>query len=153
LNKIEENLIKLNIELPKAAAPVASYAPFSFSENLLFISGQGPFGKNGLIKGKIGKDLNIEEGQEAARLCALMVLAQLKKACGGFEKIVKCLKIGGFVNATEDFVDHAIVLDGASKILIEILEDRGWHARYAVGSSSLPLNMAVEIDAIFEIKK
>ena len=149
---IDNNLKNLNIEIPEPVSPVATYVPYSISGNLLFISGQGPFDGSNLITGKVGEDLSIEEGQEAAKLCGLMVLAQVKKACGDLNKITKCIKIGGFVNSGNNFSDHALILDGASKLLISILDEKGWHSRFAVGASSLPLNMAVEIDAIFEIK-
>ena len=96
--------------------------------------------------------MTLEEGQEAARLCAIMILSQVKKACGNLEMINKCVKLGGFVNTDDQFSDHALVMDGASKLMISILEDKGWHARFAVGASSLPLNMAVEVDAIFELQ-
>ena len=104
-------------------------------------------------KDKKGKYVcTLEEGQEAARLCAIMILSQAKKACGNLEMINKCIKLGGFVNTDDQFSDHALVMDGASKLMISILEDKGWHARFAVGASSLPLNMAVEVDAIFELQ-
>ena len=152
MQNIEENLKKLNVVLPEPASPVATYVPYNIVDNLLFISGQGPFDGSKLITGKVGDELSIEDGQEAARLCALMILSQAKRACGNLNNIKKCIKLGGFVNSGKDFADHALILDGASKILIQILGKSGWHARFAVGSSSLPLNMAVEIDAIFEIK-
>ena len=149
--KIEDILTKLSIELPNPAAPVASYSPFTLSNNLLFISGQGPFSNGKLITGKVGVDLTIEEGQNAARFCGEMILAQAKVACGDLNKINKCIKLGGFVNCDDKFTDQAMVIEGASRLMIDIFGQNGWHSRFAVGANSLPLGMAVEIDAIFEI--
>ena len=150
---IEDNLKKLNITLPAAAAPVGSYVAAKIVGKLLYISGQISIDENGnLIKGKVGKDYNVEQGYEAAKRCALSIISQAKKACGNLEMINKCIKLGGFVNTDDQFSDHALVMDGASKLMISILEDKGWHARFAVGASSLPLNMAVEVDAIFELQ-
>ena len=153
MNKIDQNLLNNNITLPEPALPVATYVPYNISGNLLYTSGQGPFDGNKLITGKVGSELTLEEGQEAARLCAIMILSQVKKACGNLEMINKCLKLGGFVNTDDKFSDHALVMDGASKLMISILENKGWHTRFAVGASSLPLNMAVEVDARFELQK
>ena len=145
-------LLELGIKLPKPADPVASYLPYVISGNLLFISGQGPFNENGLITGKVGLDLTLDEGKDAANDCGKMILAQAQKACGNLSKIQRCIKLGGFVNCEPNFTDQALVIEGASELMIDIFEDYGWHSRYAVGSNSLPLCMAVEIDAIFEIK-
>ena len=150
-NNIENKLLKMGIKLPKPAAPVASYLPYIISNNLLFISGQGPFNEKGLIKGKVGSDLTLEEGKDAAKQCCIMILAQAREACGSLDKINKCLKLGGFVNCENDFKDQALVIEGASKLMIEIFGKNGWHSRFAVGSNSLPLGMSVEIDAILEI--
>jgi enamine deaminase RidA (YjgF/YER057c/UK114 family) len=149
--KIEEKLKKLNIQLPDPAAPVASYSPFVLTNNLLFVSGQGPFRNGKLITGKVGLNLSIEEGQDAAKACGEMILSQARLACGDLDKIKKCIKIGGFVNCENTFTDQAMIIEGASKLLIEIFGERGWHSRFAVGANSLPLGMAVEIDAIFEV--
>ena len=149
--KIEEKLKKLNIQLPDPAAPVASYSPFVLTNNLLFVSGQGPFRNGKLITGKVGLNLSIEEGQDAAKACGEMILSQARLACGDLDKIKKCIKIGGFVNCDNTFTDQAMIIEGASKLLIEIFGERGWHSRFAVGANSLPLGMAVEIDAIFEV--
>lgn len=149
--KIEEKLKKLNIQLPDPAAPVASYSPFVLTNNLLFISGQGPFRNGKLITGKVGLNLSIEEGQDAAKACGEMILSQARLACGDLDKIKKCIKIGGFVNCENTFTDQAMIIEGASKLLIEIFGEKGWHSRFAVGANSLPLGMAVEIDAIFEV--
>ena len=149
--KIEEKLKKLNIQLPDPAAPVASYSPFVLTNNLLFVSGQGPFRDGKLITGKVGLNLSIEEGQDAAKACGEMILSQARLACGDLDKIKKCIKIGGFVNCENTFTDQAMIIEGASKLLIEIFGEKGWHSRFAVGANSLPLGMAVEIDAIFEV--
>jgi enamine deaminase RidA (YjgF/YER057c/UK114 family) len=149
--KIEEKLKKLNIQLPDPAAPVASYSPFVLTNNLLFVSGQGPFRNGKLITGKVGLNLSIEEGQDAAKACGEMILSQARLACGDLDKIKKCIKIGGFVNCENTFTDQAMIIEGASKLLIEIFGEKGWHSRFAVGANSLPLGMAVEIDAIFEV--
>jgi enamine deaminase RidA (YjgF/YER057c/UK114 family) len=149
--KIEEKLKNLNIQLPDPAAPVASYSPFVLTNNLLFVSGQGPFRNGKLITGKVGLNLSIEEGQDAAKACGEMILSQARLACGDLDKIKKCIKIGGFVNCENTFTDQAMIIEGASKLLIEIFGEKGWHSRFAVGANSLPLGMAVEIDAIFEV--
>jgi len=149
--KIEEKLKNLNIQLPDPAAPVASYSPFVLTDNLLFVSGQGPFRNGKLITGKVGLNLSIEEGQDAAKACGEMILSQARLACGDLDKIKKCIKIGGFVNCENTFTDQAMIIEGASKLLIEIFGEKGWHSRFAVGANSLPLGMAVEIDAIFEV--
>ena len=149
--KIEEKLKKLNIQLPDPAAPVASYSPFVLTNNLLFVSGQGPFRNGKLITGKVGLNLSIEEGQDAAKACGEMILSQARLACGDLDKIKKYIKIGGFVNCENTFTDQAMIIEGASKLLIEIFGEKGWHSRFAVGANSLPLGMAVEIDAVFEV--
>jgi len=151
---IDEKLSELKIEIPDAPAPVGAYVAYKVVGNLVFISGQLPVGTNGnIIKGKLGKDLNIEKGQEAARLCAINIIAQVKKAVGGdLNKIKNCVKITGFVNSTENFVDQPKVINAASELLTGVFGDNGKHTRAAVSSNSLPLGIAVEIDAIFEIK-
>ena len=148
---IKNKLKELNITLPDAPAPVGAYSAFKRVGNLLFISGQGPFNEKGLITGKVGSDLTLDEGKDAAKECGKMILAQAQKACGNLNKIQRCIKLGGFVNCEPNFTDQALVIEGASELMIDIFEDNGWHSRYAVGSNSLPLGMAVEIDAIFEI--
>ena len=149
----EKKLADLNIQLPKAAAPVGSYVAFKKVNDLLFISGQLPVGLDGkMIKGKIGKDLTLEEGQNAARLCVANILAQAKNAMNGdLNKIKNCVKITGFVNSSDDFVDQPKVINPASETLAEVFGNEGKHARAAVSVNSLPLGVAVEIDAIFEI--
>ena len=148
--KLKEN----NIILPEAPAPVGSYLASKIVGKLLYISGQISMNPNGeLIKGKLGKDLNTEEGYKAAERCALSILAQAKKILSGdLDKIKSCVKIVGFVNSTNDFIEQPKVINGASDILVKILEDKGMHTRAAVSVNSLPLGVAVEIDAIFEIK-
>lgn len=149
-----ENLKKLNIELPDAPAPVGAYVAFKKTNNLIFISGQLPVDKDGsIIKGTIGKDITLEDGQKAAKLCAINLLAQAKKSVNGdLEKIKGCVKITAFVNSTDDFIDQPKVINPASEILSAVFGNEGKHARAAVSSNSLPLGVAVEIDAIFETK-
>ena len=148
-----ENLKKLNIELPKAADPVGAQVAFKIIGKLIFISGQLPITNDGkLVKGKIGKDLSLEDGQKAAKLCAINILAQAKKAMDGdLNKIKNCIKITGFVNSADDFIDQPKVINPASETLLGVFGDNGKHARAAISSNSLPLGAAVEIDAIFEV--
>ena len=148
-----EALKKLNIELPIAPDPVGAYVAFKKTGKLIFISGQLPIGKDGnLIKGKIDKELSLTDGQNAAKLCAINILAQAKKAAGGdLDKIKSCIKITGFVNSTDDFVDQPKVINPASEIISAVFGNNGEHARAAVSTNSLPLGAAVEIDAIFEL--
>ena len=150
---VENNLKKLNISLPKAPVPVGAYVAYKKVGNLLFISGQLPIDANGNItKGKIGKDLTLEDGQKASKLCVINILAQVKKALDGdLNKVKNCIKITGFVNSTNDFIDQPKVINPASETLSVIFGDNGKHARAAVSTNSLPLGAAVEIDAIFEI--
>ena len=150
---ISEALKKLNIVLPKAPDPVGAYVAFKKTNKLIFISGQLPIDKDGkLIKGKIGKELSLEDGQRAAKLCAINILAQAKKATdGNLEKIKSCVKITGFVNSADNFIDQPKVINPASEILSTVFDDNGKHARAAISTNSLPLGAAVEIDAIFEM--
>ena len=150
---ITEKIKEQKINLPNAPDPVGAYVAYKISGNLLFISGQLPIGKDGkMIKGKIGKDLSLEDGQKAARLCVLNILAQLNKALGGkIDNVKKCIKITGFVNSTDEFIDQPKIINPASELLSSLLGDNGKHARAAVSTNSLPLGAAVEIDAIFEI--
>ena len=149
-NKIKE----LNIKLPKAADPVGSYVATKIIGNLLFISGQISINENGeLIKGKLGKDLDTEAGYNAAKRCALSIVAQVKKACNDdLSKIKSCVKLTGFVNSTDDFTDQPKVINGASDLIASIFGDAGMHTRAAVSTNSLPLGVSVEVDAIFELK-
>ena len=150
---VSEKLKQLNIELPKAPDPVGAYVAFKKIGNLLYISGQLPIGSDGAItKGKIGKNLTLEDGQKASKLCVINILAQASKAMNGdLDKIKNCIKITGFVNSTDDFFDQPKVINPASETLSYIFGEKGKHARAAVSTSSLPLGAAVEIDAIFEI--
>ena len=149
---VEENLKKLNINLPKAPDPVGAYVASKIVGNLVFISGQLPLDSGGkLIKGKVGKELNIEQGQEAAKLCALNLLAQLKKICGSLDKVKGCVKLTGYVNSTDSFVDQPKIINGASDLISNIFGDEGKHTRAAISVNSLPLGAAVEVDGIFEL--
>ena len=150
----EDNLKKLNINLPSAAKPVGSYVATKITGKYLFISGQISIDKNGdLIKGKIGKDLSTDEGYKAAERCAINIIAQAKKACdNNLNKIKSCVKLTGYVNSTDDFIDQPKIINGASDIVASIFGDLGKHTRAAVSTNSLPLGVAVEVDAIFELK-
>ena len=152
--KIENKLKSLNITLPIAADPVGSYLATKITGKLLYISGQISIDEKGeLIKGKIGKDLDKNEGYKAAQRCGLSIIAQAKKACGGdLDKIKSCIKLTGFVNSTEEFTEQPQVINGASELIVSVFEDIGMHTRAAVSVNSLPLGVSVEIDAIFEIK-
>ena len=150
---IENKIKELNIILPKAPDPVGSYLATKITGKLLFISGQISMNDKGeLIKGKLGKELNTEAGYEAAKRCALNIIAQAKKACSNdLNKIKSCVKLTGFVNSTEDFIEQPKVINGASNLISEVFGENGTHARVAVSSNSLPLGVAVEVDAIFEL--
>ena len=150
----DKRLKENKIVLPEAPAPVGSYVASKIVGKLLYISGQISMNSKGeLIKGKLGKDLNTKDGYKAAERCALSILAQAKKILSGdLDKIKSCIKIVGFVNSTDDFIEQPKVINGASDMLVKILEDKGMHTRAAVSVNSLPLGVAVEIDAIFEIK-
>ena len=150
---ISEKLKELNIYLPNAPDPVGAYVAFKKINNLLFISGQLPISKDGkMIKGKIGNDLTLEDGQKASKLCVINILAQVKKALNGdLNKVKSCVKITGFVNSTDDFKDQPKVINPASETLTAVFGASGKHARAAISSNSLPLGAAVEIDAIFEL--
>lgn len=151
-NSIQKNLEKLGVTLPEAAAPAANYVPFVKTGNQLFISGQLPMQDGKIAKtGKIGADLGTEDGVEAARLCAINLLAQAKAATGDLSKVVRLVKIVGFVNSTGDFGDQPKVINGASDFMVAAMGEAGRHARSAVSAGSLPFNAAVEIEAIFEI--
>ena len=151
---IENKLKELNIELPNAPDPVGAYVAFKKIGNLLFISGQLPISKDGeMIKGKIGDKLTLEDGQKASKLCAINILAQVKKALNGnLNKVKNCIKITGFVNSTDNFTDQAKVINPASETFSTIFGDNGKHTRAAISTNSLPLGVAVEIDAIFEVE-
>ena len=150
---IEKKLKELNIKLPNAPEPVGAYVAFKKIDKLLFISGQLPIDLDGkMIKGKIGKDLTLEDGQKASKLCAINILSQAKKAMNGdLNKIKNCIKITGFVNSIDNFIDQPKVINPASETLSEVFGDKGKHTRAAVSTNSLPLGAAVEIDAILEV--
>lgn len=150
---IEARLAELGLSLPDAPAPAANYVPYVQSGNLVFISGQISRDESGLIVGKLGDDMDVAAGQDAAKTCALALIAQLKEACGAdLERVTRIVKLTGFVNSTLDFTDHPAVINGASDALGEIFGEIGAHARAAVGVASLPLGVAVEIEGVFEIK-
>ena len=147
---VEARLKELQIELPAPAAPAANYVPYTIAGTQLFVSGQLPMGPDGLAyTGKLGAGVDEEAGQAAARLCAINILAQAKDALGDLDRIAQCLKLGGFVNAVPDFSNHPKIINGASDLIVEVLGDKGRHARFAVGAGSLPLDAAVEVDAVF----
>ena len=152
--KIEEKLSNLNLKIPEAPNPVGSYVACKKISNLLFISGQISIDDKGkIIKGKLGKDLSTEEGKNAAKLCAINIIAQAKKACNGkLDDILNCIKLTGYVNSTNDFIDQPKVINGASELITAVFGDNGKHTRAAISANSLPLGAAVEIDAIFESK-
>ena len=153
MSLIEDKLKKLNIILPEPKAPVGAYVATKLVGKLLFISGQVSIDKNAkLITGKINKDLNLDEGYEAAERCGLSIVAHAKSACGGdLDKIKSCIKLTGYVNSTDDFKDQPKIINGASDIVAKIFDDKGEHTRAAVSVNSLPLGVAVEVDAIFEL--
>ena len=149
---INTTLIDKGIVLPDAPPPAANYIPYVKIDKLVFISGQVSQNENGFIKGVLGKDLNEEEGYNAARQCAISLLAQLKSAVNGdLNKVTKVVKLGGFVNSAPDFTEQPSVINGASDLLVELFGEKGRHARTAVGAN-LPLGVAVEIDGIFEVE-
>ena len=149
----EEKIKELKIVLPEAKAPVGSYIAAKKVGNLLFISGQISINSNGeLIKGKIGKDLSLEDGYNAAKNCGLSIISQVKKACDDdLSKVKSCIKLTGFVNSTNDFIDQPKIINGASDLIASVFGEAGMHTRAAVSTNSLPLGVAVEVDAIFEL--
>ena len=153
-NQITQRLSELGITLPSPAAPAANYVPYVISGNQLIISGNLPFGADGLeYLGKVGDDISLEQAQAAAKLCAINILAQANVALGGdLTRVKRLLRLGGFVNATADYTQQPAVINGASDFMVQVLGDAGKHARAAVGVASLPFGVSVEIDAIFEIE-
>ncbi|MDA9084699.1 RidA family protein [Candidatus Pelagibacter sp.] len=149
----QKKIDELQIKLPEAKAPVGSYVATKISGKMLFISGQISMTDNGeLIKGKLGKELKTEDGYEAAKRCGLSIVAQVKKACDGdLSKIKNCIKLTGFVNSTDNFIEQPKVINGASDLIATIFGDAGMHTRAAVSTNSLPLGVSVEVDAIFEL--
>ena len=151
--KTTQRLAELGIELPQAPAPAANYIPFVVTGNLVFVAGQVPV-LNGEVKfkGRLGEDMDIDEGYQAARLCGLNLIAQAQAAADGdLDKIKRVVKLGGFVSATPDFTDHPKVINGASDLMAEVFGEAGKHARFAMGAGSLPLGVAVEVDGVFEL--
>ncbi len=151
--KVEARLKTKGVELPVAPAPAANYVPFVVSGSLLFVSGQVPV-ENGRLAfiGTLGRDFGVEQGQAAARLCAVNILAQAKAALGGdLDRIKRCVRLGGFVRSTDDFTGQPEVVNGASDLMVEAFGEAGKHARAAVGTNALPRGVAVEVEAIFEI--
>ena len=151
--EVDARLAELGIEVPEAAAPVANYVGYVRSGNLVFVSGQVPLaGGEFKFQGKVGAEFSVEEGQEAARICAINIIAQLKAACGGdLDRVQRIVKLGGFVNSTPEFTDQPKVINSASDLMVAVFGDAGKHARAAVSAGALPLGVAVEIDAIAEI--
>jgi len=151
--KVESRLSELGIKLPEVAAPVANYVGYVKTGNLVFVSGQVPV-KDGkfLFQGKLGAAISLEDGQAAAKQCAINIVAQLKAACDGdLDRVRRIVKLGGFVNSTPEFTDQPKVVNGASDLLVAVFGDRGRHARAAVSAGSLPMGVAVEVDAVAEI--
>lgn len=151
--QIEARLRELGIELPRPSAPAANYIPFVVTGNLVFVAGQVTFW-NGEVKfvGKVGADFSVEDGKEAARLCGLNLIAQLKEACDGdLDRVRRCVKLGVFVNCVEGFTEQPEVANGVSDLMVEVFGDQGRHARFAVGANALPRNVATEADGVFEI--
>ena len=150
----DDKLKELKINLPEAKAPVGNYVATKVSGKMLFISGQISINETGqLIKGKVGKDLDTDAGYNAAKRCALSIIAQVKKACGNdLSKVKSCVKLTGFVNSTDEFIDQPKVLNGASDLIASVFGEAGMHTRAAVSTNSLPLGVSVEVDAIFELK-
>ena len=151
-NHFETKLKELGITLPDAPAPAANYVPFVQVGDIVYVSGQISADANGFIKGKLGDDMTTEQGAAAARACAINLLAQVKAACGGdLDRLVRVVKLTGFVNSTADYTDQPKVVNGASDLLAEALGDAGKHSRSAVSAASLPLGVAVEIEGIFQV--
>ncbi len=150
--KFETRLADLGITLPEGAAPAANYVPFVQVGDLVYISGQISMENGTMIKGKLGDTMSPEDGYAAARTCGINLIAQVKAACGGdLDRLVRVVKLNGFVNGTQDFGDHPAVVNGASDLMVEVFGEQGRHARAAVGSSNLPFGVAVEVEGVFQI--
>ncbi len=153
MSNFEARLNELGVTLPDAPAPAANYVPYVIVGDIVYVSGQISQGPDGLITGKLGQDMSIEDGTAAAKSCAVSLLAQVKAACGGdLDRLTRVIKLTGFVNSTADFTDQPKIINGASDFLVEALGDTGKHARSAVSAAALPMNVAVEIEGIFQIK-
>jgi len=153
MGEIDNRLKALGVDLPTPAKPVANYVPFVKTGNLVYISGQVP-NLHGELKfiGRVGKEISLEDAKKAARLCGVNILAHLKTACeGDLDKVVRCVKLVGFVNAVEAYPQQPEVVNGCSDLMVEVFGDKGRHARSAVGAGSLPRNVAVEVEAVFEV--
>lgn len=148
---IEAKLAANGIILPAAPAPAANYVPFVQTGKLIFVSGQISADENGLIKGRLGDDMSVEDGTAAARRCGLSLIAQLKAATGDLDRVVRVVKLTGFVNSTPEFTDQPKVINGCSDLMVEVFGDAGRHARAAVSAPALPLGVAVEVEAVFEV--
>ena len=154
MHMFEENIKQLGIEIPDMPAALANYVPFKVSDSIVYVSGQAPV-KNGelIYKGKVGEDVTVDDGIKAAELCCINIISALKKSINGdWNRLDSFLKLGGFVNCNNNFYDQPNIINGASDLLVKIFGDQGKHARFAVGSNSLPMNISVEIDAIIKIK-
>ena len=154
MHLFEKNIKDFGLTMPEIPTPIANYVPFKIIDSLMYISGQAPI-KNGVMQytGKVTQDISIEEGVKAAELCCVNIIAALKKGIDNeWDKLDTFVKLGGFVNCPNDFTDHPKIINGASDLLVKIFGDRGRHARFAVGSNSLPMNISVEIEAIIKIK-
>lgn len=156
MGKINQRLKELGLELPSAPAPAANYVPVLRTGNLVFIAGQVCFGADGTLaerhKGKLGGEVSDEMGREAARLCGINILAQLKAEVGDLDKVSRCVRLGGFINATPDFAALPPIMNGASDLMVEVFGDAGRHVRSTVGVAELPFDCAVEVEAIFEVR-
>ncbi len=150
---VEDRLQELGIELPPAPPPAANYVPYMQEGSLVFVAGQVPRAADGSLpyRGKVGRELSEDEGYQAARLCALNCLAQVKAALGSLDRVKQVVRIGGFVNSTEEFVNHPEVINGASDVVVEVFGERGRHARAAIGCSALPRGVAVEVEMIVAV--
>ncbi len=151
MSVIAARLAELGIVLPNPVAPVANYVPFVRSGALLVVSGQISLGPDGLIAGKLGGGISIEDGQKAARICGLNVLAHIQAAVGNLDNVIRIVRLGGFINCTPDFADGPKVMNGASDLMVEVFGDKGRHARSTIGVAALPANAAVEVEAMVEI--
>ena len=154
MHLFEENIKQLGIIIPDMPAPLANYVPYKVSDSIVYVSGQGPAVNGNLIyKGKVNEDISIEDGIKASELCCINIIAALKKSINGdWNRLDGFIKLGGFVNCKDDFFDQPKIINGASDLLVKIFGDQGRHARFAVGSNALPMNISVEIDAIIKIK-